>query len=153
MNFILKRMEDFKKQALEDINAELGIGTYPDANKLASEMYTASHYFICQMCTFITEFIMEMKSTAESTTEEGWELMSSIIPKIFDELRRVRAPAATAVADKNPITKCAAYMWALIQAKRVQKEFLDARFRNHPTIAPVIILHVFRTRVTKVQFK
>jgi hypothetical protein len=49
--------------------------------------------------------------------------MSSIIWKIFDELRRVRAPAANAVADKNPISKCAAYMWALIQANRVQKEF------------------------------
>jgi hypothetical protein len=39
MNFILKSMEDFKIQALEDINAELDMGTYPDANKLASEMY------------------------------------------------------------------------------------------------------------------
>jgi hypothetical protein len=71
MNFILKSMEDFKIQALEDINAELDMGTYPDANKLASEMYMASHYFICQMCTFITEFVMEMKNTVESTTEEG----------------------------------------------------------------------------------
>ncbi len=79
--------------------------------------------------------------------------MSSIIQKIFDELRWVRAPAANAVADKNPISKCAAYMWALIQANRVQKEFLDAYFKNHPTIAPVIILHVFHTQVTKVQFK
>jgi hypothetical protein len=30
------------------------------------------------------------------------------------------------------------------------KEFLDMRFRNHPSIAPVIVLHVFKTRVTRV---
>ena len=36
----------------------------------------------------------------------------------------------------------------MIQAHRVQKAFLDFRFRNHPAIAPVIVLHVFRTRVT-----
>ncbi len=28
------------------------------------------------------------------------------------------------------------------------KEFLDARFRNHGSIAPVIVLHIFKTRVT-----
>jgi hypothetical protein len=30
------------------------------------------------------------------------------------------------------------------------KDFLDMRFRNHPSIAPVIVLHVFKTRVTRV---
>lgn len=32
------------------------------------------------------------------------------------------------------------------------KEFLDASFRNHPCIAPVITLHLFRSRVTKASF-
>jgi hypothetical protein len=32
------------------------------------------------------------------------------------------------------------------------KEYIDARFRNHPSIAPVIILHVFKTRVTRVSY-
>jgi hypothetical protein len=30
------------------------------------------------------------------------------------------------------------------------KEMIDAKFRNHVSIAPVIILHVFKTRITKV---
>jgi hypothetical protein len=30
------------------------------------------------------------------------------------------------------------------------KDYIDARFRNHPSIAPVIILHVFKPRVTQV---
>jgi hypothetical protein len=29
------------------------------------------------------------------------------------------------------------------------KEFSDARFRNHGSIAPVIVLHIFKTRVTR----
>jgi hypothetical protein len=28
------------------------------------------------------------------------------------------------------------------------RSFVDARFRNHSAIAPVIVLHVFKTRVT-----
>ncbi len=30
------------------------------------------------------------------------------------------------------------------------KEFIDARFCNHGSIAPVIVLHIFKTRVTRV---
>jgi hypothetical protein len=141
-----------KLQITNEIHSILG-EDFPEATKLAAEMHTASHYFICQLCTFVTDFVQEMSSTAESPIEEAWELVSACVRKIFDELRRIRAAAANAMAEQNPITKCALYMWCLIQANRVQKEFLDARFRNHPSIAPVIILHVFRTRVTKIAFK
>jgi hypothetical protein len=30
------------------------------------------------------------------------------------------------------------------------EDYIDARFRNHPCIAPVIIFHVFKTCVTQV---
>ena len=152
MNYILRGIDDLKIQITNEIHSILG-DDFPEAMKLAAEMHTASHYFICQMCTFVTDFVQEMASTAESPIEEAWELVSACVRKIFDELRRVRAAASNAMAEQNPVTKCALYMWCLIQANRVQKEFLDARFRNHPSIAPVIILHVFRTRVTKIAFK
>jgi hypothetical protein len=152
MNYILRGIDDLKLQITNEIHSILG-EDFPEATKLAAEMHTASHYFICQLCTFVTDFVQKMSSTAESPIEEAWELVSACVRKIFDELRRVRAAAANAMAEQNPITKCALYMWCLIQANHVQKEFLDARFRNHPSIAPVIILHVFRTRVTKIAFK
>ena len=152
MNYILRGIDDLKIQIISEIHSVLG-DDFPEASKLASEMHTASHYFVCQLCTFITDFVQEMSSTAESPIEEAWELVSSCVRKIFDELRRVRAAASNALAEQNPVSKCALIMWSLIQANRVQKEFLDARFRNHPSIAPVIILHVFRTRVTKIAFK
>ena len=46
--------------------------------------------------------------------------------------------------------KATSYLWATYQAHKVQREFLETRFRNHPSIAPVIVLHVFKTRVTRV---
>ncbi len=33
------------------------------------------------------------------------------------------------------------------------REYQDGCFRNHPSIAPVISLHLFRTRLTKVAFE
>jgi hypothetical protein len=86
---------------------------------------------------------------SESTEDVAWDLVSSCIKRVFEDLRHVRATAAIASSD-SPISRCTMYLWALIQSHRVMKEYLDSRFRNHPSIAPVIVLHVFRTRVTKV---
>jgi hypothetical protein len=33
------------------------------------------------------------------------------------------------------------------------REYQDSCFRNHPSIAPVITLHLFRTRLTKAAFE
>jgi hypothetical protein len=95
-------------------------------------------------------FYQELLTTSEATMEEARELVSGCIKRIFEDLRRVRATAANATSEINPSTKCATYLWALIQSHRVLKDYIDARFRNHPSIAPVIILHVFKTRVTRV---
>ena len=69
---------------------------------------------------------------------------------MFEEIRRVRAQASCAIMETNSVMKATAYIWAMYQADKVQREFLETRFRNHPSIAPVIVLHVFKTRVTRV---
>jgi hypothetical protein len=38
----------------------------------------------------------------------------------------------------------------LTQSHKIMREFIEARFRNHGAIAPVIVLHIFKTRVTRV---
>jgi len=80
----------------------------------------------------------------------SYQLFSNGFFKIFG---KVRASAAYAARDKNTITRCAIYLWASIQAHQVMKEMLDSRFRNHVSITPVIILHIFKTRITKVAHK
>lgn len=91
-------------------------------------------------------------TTSEPSEDEAWELVSACVKKVFEELRWVRASAANATSEADSTSKCSTIMWALIQAHRVMKDFLDMRFRNHPSIAPVIILHVFKTKVTRVSY-
>jgi hypothetical protein len=111
---------------------------------------TNSQAFAAEMCGWMDTLYQELRSTSEATEDEAWELVSACIKKIFEELRQARAPAANATSDDNKIRRCATYLWALFQAHKVQREILDARFRNHPSIAPVIVLHVLKTRVTRV---
>ena len=95
----------------------------------------------------------ELLYSSGATADEAHELVSAIVRRVFENLKSVRTAAANALTDPSAVSKCATYMWCMIQAHKVQQEYLDARFRNHPSIAPVIILHVFKTRVTQVSFK
>jgi hypothetical protein len=40
-----------------------------------------------------------------------------------------------------------AYLWASLQAHRVMSEYLAADFRHHPSVAPVITIHLYSHRV------
>ncbi len=69
---------------------------------------------------------------------------------MFEILRVPRAQASNATMDGDVKSRHATYLWALIQSCKVMKEFIDTRFRSHGAIAPVIVLHIFKTRVTRV---
>jgi hypothetical protein len=45
-------------------------------------------------------------------------------------------------------SRTTAYLWAMIQVHREMKNIRSRNFRGHPAVAPVITLHVFKTRVT-----
>ena len=73
--------------------------------------------------------------------------------KVFKEIRKPHALAANASADTDSVTRCSKYMWAVMQVHLVMQSFQDQCFCYHPSIAPVINLHVFKTRVTKMAFE
>ncbi len=77
-------------------------------------------------------------------------MVGACIKKVLEVIRVPRAQASNATMDVSPVSQCATYLWALIQSHRVMREFIDSRFRNHGTIAPVVVLHIFKTRVTRV---
>ena len=148
--FILNGMKDLKLQLYQDITNFLLDEKFCDAKMLARDMHNKSQIFVAEMCNWMDMFYQELLTTSETTEEEAWELVSGCIKTIFEDLRRVGASAANATSEVNPSTKCATYLWALIQSHRIMKDYIDSRFRNHPSIAPDIILHVFKTRVTRV---
>jgi hypothetical protein len=156
-SFILNGMEDLKLQLYQDIGNIFEADNFYDARVLANDMHAKSQIFVAEMSNWMDVFYQELLTTSEATEEEAWELVSACIKKIFEDLRRVRAGAANATTEPDRGNKCTTIMWALVQSHRIMKDFLDARFRNHPSIAPVIILHVFKTRVTRtahsIQFK
>jgi hypothetical protein len=147
--YIATGLDDLKLQVRQEIEDSFP-SNESEAKSLARDMHDGSQTFLSELMAFTGDFFDELMHSSDTTEEEAWELLSALLKRIFEEFRKVRASAANAARDKNAITRCATYLWASIQAHRVMKEMLDSRFRNHVSIAPVIILHVFKTRITKV---
>jgi hypothetical protein len=113
-------------------------------------MHECSQNFIMEMSSWMDAFFQELVTTSEASEDEAWEVVGVCIRTMFEVIRVPRAQAANATMDGDPKSQCATYLWALIQSHRIMKEFLEARCRNHGAIAPVIVLHIFKTRVTRV---
>jgi len=148
-SFIASGMEDLRYQFRQDIDRALDLAAHTKARLLATEMLETSQTFVMEMSSWVDSFFQELVSTSEATEEEAWEVIGACLKKMFEVIRVPRAQAANATMDNDPRSQCTTYLWALIQSHRIMKDFADARFRNHGAIAPVIVLHIFKTRVTR----
>jgi hypothetical protein len=93
-------------------------------------------------------FYLQLRTMSGCTEAEAWELTSSCVAKVFEEQCIQHAPAANAAGLTSYSSKVSTILWAMLNAHKVMKEFLDSRFQNHPAIAPVLNLHVFKSRIT-----
>jgi len=149
-SYINTGMEDLKYQLRQDIDQGLDLTHHPHARLLAMEMHELSQNFVMEMGSWMDSFFHELVTTSEASEEEAWDVVGACIKKVFEVIRVPRAQAANATMEKDAKSQCASYLWALVQSHKVMREFIDARFRNHGAIAPVIVLHIFKTRVTRV---
>lgn len=104
--------------------------------------------------TWTEAFFMNLIGLSQGVSEtEAWNLVLHCWLAFFKDLRRVRSPCANiSVAGLDadcPIRKerVARYIWAMGQCIKVQDEYLEKGFRDHPTISSVINYHLFQYRV------
>jgi len=67
-------------------------------------------------------------------------------------IQEFRAPASKASTISDTTVKTTIYLWSIIQVHRVMKEIRDFHFQGHPSVAPIINLHMFKTCITATTF-
>jgi len=144
-------MDDVSLAVTESIN--VSCVSHPNASKLAIEMLYQTQVFINELCSWVDSFYLELIKTSQVPTAEAWLLVASCIRKFCEVLRKCRAPADRAASKMDGATRTTAYLWAMIQVHREMKIIRSHNFRGHPSVAPVITLHVFKTRVTNSAFE
>jgi hypothetical protein len=130
----------------------VGCDSLPGAAKLATEMLYQSQLFINELCSWVDSFYLELIKTPQVPAGEAWLLVASCIRKFCEVLRKFRAPADRAASKMDSSTRTTTYLWAMLQVHREMKVIRSHNFRGHPAVAPVITLHVFKTRVTNTVF-
>jgi hypothetical protein len=95
--------------------------------------------------TFYAEFLVT------STEKDAWSLTSLIAKTVFVAIHHVRSVGADISDIVSPSKRAAKVMWSTLQAHRIMRSFIDADFRNHAMIAPVIVLHLLENRVGRTE--
>ena len=72
---------------------------------------------------------------------------------VFEEFRKVRAPAMKVANVSDLLDRAGTYLWAMVQAHRVSDEFTKHQWREHPAILGAINYHLFRHSATSSQHK
>ena len=123
------------------------------AAALAQAMLADAKECYYSFVTWTESFYMEIKDISEVTEKEAWSLILECWGAFFGELRKVRGVAANqsrlqAGQNVNLRTQKTAFnIYTMAKATKLQREFKDAEFKNHPVIATVINYHLFQYRV------
>jgi membrane carboxypeptidase/penicillin-binding protein PbpC len=100
----------------------------------------------------ILQFMVDQYNTYGASTgltpQSRWSLVERLVRIVFQEIAKVRRKPAYITA-RNAKNESAEYLWACLQAHRVQQEFIEKKFVNHPAIAPLLTSHM----LTIVSFK
>ena len=146
-----------KQRILNGIENQVGSLTasfeniYPAGSKLAAisnQLLSDSVLFIRTLCSFMTEFYTEMSRSSSSGDVGNWSLTCQIVHRLFKDLAFERNCGGETRHIADPIKRGAKYLWFTLQTHRVMTAYMSKKFKEHPSIAPMLNLSLFRTMAT-----
>jgi hypothetical protein len=121
----------------------------PLAKEIAMRLVTDAHNFISKLFTFMQRFYYELRNTYSTSDKEAWFLVASIVKQCFVDMNTVRARARMmSVSGERPEVVGSTFLWAALQSRRIAMAYIKHDFRNHPSVAPVITIHLYGHRVS-----
>lgn len=130
---------------------------YPEAIKLCTQLLSLSVTFVNTKATFMATFYRELKISAFGTENPGapaeklcWKIVTLCIRTLFVELRKVRVEAEAAHTSEDNANGF--YLWGVLQAHRVMKDFADKNFSMHPAFYPQLMMFLFENGTPRQDF-
>jgi len=130
---------------------------YPEAIQLCTQLLSLSVTFVNTKATFMATFYRELKISAFGTENPGapaeklcWKIVTLCIRTLFVELRKVRVEAEAAHTSEDNANGL--YLWGVLQAHRVMKDFADKNFSMHPAFYPQLMMFLFENGTPRQDF-
>jgi hypothetical protein len=120
---------------------------------LATTMLTTAQLCLNKLFCGCGSFFDELTAHFLTDKAEAWNFLSNIVKRVFLDIAMVRAPGRCLKSGHNKTLQTAAtIVWSSLQALRAQQEYVVARFREHPSVAQTITLHLYGHRAPRSTF-
>jgi hypothetical protein len=114
--------------------AQIRLMRHEQGRMLALSCLSNSELFIAGLAEYISNVYDELKHGGYDS-KGAWILTCKLVRRIFDQIYNVRASAKDAKFRGADSTTSAMVLFATLKAHDVMREFVDANFENHPSIA------------------
>jgi hypothetical protein len=123
------------------------------AKGLAEHMLTVSETFADALFTFMGQFYSELMTQYSTAEDESFDLLGRMVRRVFIDLHEVRCLAGYVnYGNVKSLGDATTIVWAALKAHMVQQAYKEARFREHPSVSPVVLFHLYEHRVAKSVF-
>ena len=127
--------------------------------ELALAFLNESQQCFNEFVNWTEDFFLELKAISDVSDDDAWTLVLECWLAFFRDLRMVRSECSSiSLNGVDPMSDerrkiVAQYIWTMARSIKIQQDYREALFRNHPSIATVINYHLFQHRVPLTKYE
>ena len=133
---IRKLLNDKHSAVLKEIRtSEMSQG----AKSVAHALLTDAKHFLDTLLIYMKDQVEEYGSDTNLSEVRRWDLVQNIVQIVFEVISQPRR-VCSKITIKQATSPERAHdlLWAVLQANRLQRKFLDHEFKNHPKVGPML---------------
>ena len=110
-----------------------------EAKVIAKSLLSEARRFLDTLFIYMKDQVEDYGSDTNLSEERRWDLVQNITRIVFEVLSQPRrACSEIAISQATSVERAPELLWAVLQTYRLQKDFLEHNFKNHPKVGPML---------------
>ena len=111
----------------------------PDGKLLARCLVAELRRFLDTLFIYMKDQVEDYGADTNLSEERRWDLVQNITRIVFEVLSQPRrACSEITITQATSAERAPELLWAVLQSHRIQKDFLEHNFKNHPKVGPML---------------
>ena len=135
-NMIRKMIADKYPPLLSEIEAST---MSREAKVIARFLLSESRSFLDSLFIFMKDQVEDYGADTQLSEVRRWDLVQNITRIVFEVISQPRRGCSEITLNQaTSLERAPELLWSVLQSHRLQKEFLDHNFKNHPKVGPML---------------
>ena len=110
-----------------------------EAKMVAQAMLTDAKRFLDTLLIYMKDQVEEYGSDTNLSETRRWDLVQNIVRIVFEVISQPRRVCSEiTIKQASGTDRAHELLWAMLQANKMQNEFLEHEFKNHPKVGPML---------------